>query len=137
MNTSTRKDFTVKSAFVLAAVGLLGGCATTGSLSDASSRLDRSAATLYEEVRDDDDLRGEAEAFAEAANDFNDEVGDGADRDELRREFEEVAQRYHELRDEYGEESSSSRSRTAFSQVTQAYLDLERELEYRRVAERD
>lgn len=134
MNMSTRKDFKVSTA-VAVAVLALAGCATTGSLSDASSRLDRSAEALYDEVRNDSDLRGEAEAFANAANDFNDEVRDGADRDELRREFDDVAERYHDLRDEYGEERSSSRSRTAFSEVTRAYLDLERELQYRRVAD--
>ena len=134
MNNATRKDFTVQAACLGAALALIGGCATTGSLSDASSRLDRSAEALYDEVRNDNDLRREAEVFADAANDFNDEVRDGADRDELRREFDEVAERYHDLRDEYGDERSTSRSRTAFSEVTRAYLDLERELQYRRVA---
>jgi hypothetical protein len=136
MNTSVRKDFTLKIAFLAAAFALTGGCATTGSLSDASSRLDRSAEALYDEARDDGDLRREAESFASAADNFNDEVRDGATRDELRREFDDVAERYHELRDEYGDErSSSTRSRTAFSEVTRAYLDLERELQYKRVAD--
>jgi hypothetical protein len=136
MNTSIRKDFTLKIAFLTAVLVMAGGCATTGSLSDASSRLDRSAEALYDDVRDDSDLRGEAESFASAADNFNDEVRDGATRDELRREFDDVAERYHELRDEYGDErDSSTRSRTAFSEVTRAYLDLERELQYKRVAD--
>jgi hypothetical protein len=136
MNTSIRKDFTLKVALFAAAFALAGGCATTGSLSDASSRLDRSAEALYDEVRNDSDLSPEAESFADAANDFNDEVREGAARDDLRREFDDVAERYHDLRDEYGDERApSTRSRTAFSEVTRAYLDLERELQYKRVAD--
>jgi hypothetical protein len=138
MNMPARTDFAWKTTLTAAALVLIGGCATTGSVLDASSRLDRSAEALHDEVRSDTsdhDLRRDAEAFADAADDFNEEVKDGADRDELRREFDKVAERYHELRDEYDDERSSNTSRrTAFAEITRAYLDLERELQYRRVA---
>jgi hypothetical protein len=135
MSMSACNHFTAKIAVLAAAFALLTGCATTGSLSDASSRLERSAEALYDEVRDNGDLRREAQALARAARDFNDEVRDGAGRDELRREFDDVAERYHDLRDEYSDQRPTSGSRSAFADVTRAYLDVERELQYRRVAD--
>lgn len=140
MNTSNRVESGFAAILLTGALAMIGGCATTGSVSSAASRLDRSAEILYDDLRDersDPELRREAEGLADAASDFNEEVRDGADRDELRREFDRVAERYHALRDEYGEDRYDSDGRSAFDAVTNAYLDLERELEYRRVAERD
>jgi hypothetical protein len=134
-----RSPLVISAAITLLA---LTGCATTGgTLSDAASRLDRATDRFYDEVRSDSRTSGlerDAAELAEAAQDFNRDVKERAERDELRDRFERVASRYHELRDEFSDERpASSRDRSAFDDVTSAYLDLERELQYRRrVSER-
>lgn len=117
---------------------LASGCASLqGSLSDAASRLDRSADELADEARDARNLslQREADRFAEVAEDFHGDVQERVTREQLRERFARVAKRYHELRDEFEEaRPSGTRERTAFNEVTRAYLDLERELQYRRVS---
>jgi len=121
--------------FTSAAVLLATGCVSmSNTLSDAAYRLDRSADTLYDEVRDDTrsaSLQRDAEKFSDVAEDFHRDVRERMPTDDLRDRFDVVSGRYHELRDEFDEEQrSSTRERTAFNDVTRAYLDVERELQY-------
>jgi hypothetical protein len=125
----------MKLLYLTAATILLAsGCASTaGNLSDAASRLDRSADALYDEVREDSgnaSLERDAEKFSDIAGDFHRDVRERMAADDLRDRFDIVAGRYHELRDEFTEARPSTRERTVFNDVTRAYLDLERELQY-------
>jgi hypothetical protein len=126
--------------FMTAALALsLAACATTGgTLSDAATRLDRSADQLYDQTRNDRDSRLERDAreFADVAQDFNREVKDRRSRDDLRTRFDRVANEYHDLRDSIHDDRADTREAAAFREVTRAYLDLERELQYRRVSSR-
>jgi hypothetical protein len=122
-----------------AAVLMAGGCASmSNTLGDAAYRLDRSAGSLYDEVRDDSgrssggktSLERDAGEFSKVADEFHRDVQQRKATDDLRDQFDVVAGHYHELRDEFGEVRPSARERTAFNDVTRAYLDLERELQY-------
>lgn len=120
-----------------AAVGLA-GCATThGSLENNAERLERSAAELQADARDDGSsgYYRDAQEFATEARDFRRTLEDRrADDDDIEDAFRDLSSRYHALRDEV-ERSRDRDAELDFKPVTEAYLDVEREM--RRVDDRE
>jgi hypothetical protein len=121
----------------LAATGL-GGCVTThGNLTSSADRLERSAAELQRDARDDgtNSYYRDAQEFAAEAHDFRRTLEDRrADDADVRDAFRDLSGRYHALRDEV-ERSRARDAELDFKPVTEAYLDVEREM--RRVGDRD
>jgi hypothetical protein len=125
------------TVWTLFAVGLmgLGACATTGgNLSSSANRLERSAAALQDEARDEGasgGFRRDARELAEEAREFRLTVEDRRASDEdVREAFSDVSRRYHAMRDEI-ERSRSREAEADFRPVTEAYLDIEREMRSR------
>jgi hypothetical protein len=118
----------------LLALGVLVGCATTGSLSTAANRLDDSSRRFYEQLQAER-VGGQAETdaamLADAARDYHRAVSQGVSGDDLRRSFDRVAERYHNLRTLLGNREYSDRfQRAGFDSVTQAYLDVDRAMNH-------
>jgi len=115
-------------------LGLLVGCATTGSLGTAANRLDDSSQRFYEQLqaqRAAGHTDTDAAMLAEAARDFNRAVSQGGSRENLRQIFDRVAERYHHLRNQLESREYSDRyQRAGFDRVTQAYLDVDRAMNH-------
>jgi uncharacterized coiled-coil DUF342 family protein len=115
----------IAAAIVSAAV--LGGCATTSSLTSSADRLERNAEVLARNSGDDSDrFSRDARALADQAQDFHETVSDRrADSEDVREAFEELSRDYHALRDEVDRSNSREAARD-LQPVTEAYLDIER-----------
>jgi hypothetical protein len=131
---SKRIGLTIAS---FAAIGFV-GCATThGNLTSSADKLERSAAELQRDARDDGSsgYYRDAQEFANEAHDFRRTLDDRrADRNDLQDAWRDLSGRYHALRDEV-ERSHDRNAELDFKPVTEAYLDVEREM--RRVGDRD
>lgn len=118
----------------LLALGVLAGCATTGGLSTAASRLDDSSRRFYEQIQAErvaGQTERDAAMLADAARDFHRAVSQGESRDNLRPSFDRVAERYHNLRIQLDNREYSDRfQRAGFDRVTQAYLDVDRAMNH-------
>jgi hypothetical protein len=114
-----------------AAVIGLAGCVTSGgNLTSSAERLERNAAELQRDARDDGASNGyyrDAQQFADEARDFRRTLEDRRDREDVRAAFRDLSDRYHALRDEV-ERSSDRNAEVDFKPVTEAYLDVEREM---------
>jgi hypothetical protein len=120
-----------------AAVALAGCVTTHGNLASSAERLDRSAAEMQRDARDDgsSNYYRDAQAFADEAHEFRRTLDDRrADGDDVQDAFRDLSGRYHALRDEV-ERSRDRDAELDFKPVTEAYLDVEREM--RRVGDRD
>ena len=120
-----------------AAIGLTGCVTTHGNLATSAERLERSAAELRTDARDDGSsgYYRDAQEFADETRDFRRTLEDRhTDRDDLNDAFRDLSGRYHALRDEV-ERSRDREAELDFKPVTEAYLDVEREM--RRMGERD
>ncbi|HKE43220.1 MAG TPA: hypothetical protein VKB41_01660 [Steroidobacteraceae bacterium] len=141
------------SAMFMTLLMATSGCVMTngaGSLGSAADNLDSRAQHFYDEVRhdadysyrDDRDARDhdyrsddhtvrDAEALANAADDFHRAVERGESREELNGEFDRVAEHYHHLREYYDDRGRSREERDRFQAVTDAYVEAEGALKYR------
>ena len=120
------------TGFLIATL-LLAGCGSSGSLSTAADRLDRSAQRFYDQSYRDTGPRTNENAarLAEATEDFSRAVDRNRSRDELRPSFDRVAERYHQLRRQVENRDSRDGSENlAFERVTDAYLDVDRALNH-------
>ncbi len=91
----------IVSAFLLA---MTAGCVTTSNLQTASQSLENRTQAFYQELRRDradEDLVRDADALADAAEDFQSAVDRRLPREDLDDAFERVAQHYHHLREYY------------------------------------
>ena len=127
------------SGIAAAVVIGLAGCATSnGNLTSSAERLERNAAELQRDARDDGASNAyyrDAQQFADEARDFRRTLEDRHDdRDDVRAAFRDLSDRYHALRDEV-ERSSDRDAEVDFKPVTEAYLDVEREM--RKYGDRD
>ena len=128
------------TGFIVAAFAAIGmsGCVTThGNLATSAERLERSAAELRADARDDGSrsYSRDAQEFADETRDFRRALEDSdTDREDLNDAFRDLSGRYHALRDEV-ERSRDRDAELDFKPVTEAYLDVEREM--RRVGGRD
>ena len=115
-------------------LGLLVGCATTGSLGTAANRLDDSSRHFYEQLqagRTTGHTDTDAAMLADAARDFSRAVNQSGSRNNLRPLFDRVAERYHHLRNQLGSREYYDRyQRAGFDRVTQAYLDVDRAMNH-------
>ena len=121
----------------LAAVGLTGCVTTHGNLATSAERLERSAAELRTDARNDGSsgYYRDAQEFADETRDFRRTIEDrNTERDDLSDAFRDLSGRYHALRDEV-ERSRDREAELDFKPVTEAYLDVEREMA--RVSDRD
>jgi hypothetical protein len=78
-------------------LGLLVGCATTGSLGTAANRLDDSSQRFYEQLQAEraaGHTDTDAALLADAARDFNRAVSQSGSREKLRAGFDRVTQAY-------------------------------------------
>jgi len=122
-----------------AAVGLAGCVTTHGNLASSAERLERSAAELRADARNDasSSYYRDAQEFADETRDFRLTIEDRhteRDNHDLNDAFRDLSSRYHALRDEV-ERSRDREAELDFKPVTEAYLDVEREM--RRVGDRD
>ncbi|HKU15630.1 MAG TPA: hypothetical protein VJQ52_14635 [Steroidobacteraceae bacterium] len=129
----------IASGIAAAVVIGLAGCATSnGNLTSSAERLERNAAELQRDARDDGASNAyyrDAQQFADEARDFRRTLEDRHDdRDDVRAAFRDLSDRYHALRDEV-ERSSDRDAEVDFKPVTEAYLDVEREM--RKYGDRD
>jgi hypothetical protein len=131
---SKRIGLTIAS---FAAVGFAGCVTTHGNLTSSAERLERSAAELQRDARDDGSsgYYRDAQEFVAETHDFRRTLDErNTDRDDLQDAFRDLSARYHAVRDEV-ERSHDRDAELDFKPVTEAYLDVEREM--RRVGDRD
>jgi hypothetical protein len=124
-------------AATVAAIGLSGCVTTHGNLATSAERLERSAAELRADARNDgsSNYYRDAQEFADETRDFRRALDDrDTDREDLNDAFRDLSGRYHALRDEV-ERTHDREAELGFKPVTEAYLDVEREM--RRVGDRD
>jgi len=118
----------------LLVLGLLVGCATTGSLGTAANRLDNSAHRFYEQLLAEPftgHTASDAALFADATRDFDRAVSQSRSREDLRPTFDRVAERYHHLRGQLDSRGYDEwYQRAGFDRVTEAYLDVDRAMNH-------
>jgi chromosome segregation ATPase len=114
----------------------LAGCVTThGNLTSSADRLERNAAELARDTRDEPSgsdystrYSRDARELADRAHEFRRTVDDSrADSRDVRDAFEQVSRSYHALREDV-DHSESHHAQADLRPVTEAYLDVEREM---------
>jgi hypothetical protein len=115
------------ATIVFSALVLLGGCATTSSLTSSADRLERNAEALAQNSRGESgSYSRDARELADQAHDFRLTVNDRrADSGDVKEAFEALSHDYHALRDEV-DRSNSRQATLDLKPVTEAYLDIER-----------
>jgi phage shock protein A len=117
----------IAATIVFSALVLLGGCATTSSLTSSADRLERNAEALAQNSRGESGgYSRDARELADQAHDFRRTVNDRrADSGDVKEAFEALSKDYHALRDEV-DRSNSREAALDLKPVTEAYLDIER-----------